>query len=121
MTKKIKLLSVALLIASGFVHADEHHPHPKFAKDVDAFHAVLAPLWHARPGSERSQNTCAKVGEMSKLAADIRTTNSTQLVESLATLSGVCQSNPAGVDGAFHDVHEAFHRLIDMKRSKRNP
>ena len=91
--------------------ADDHHHH-HFAKDVDAFHAVLAPVWHARPGPERLPNACAKVDELGRLASDIRSTDATKLVASIGVMKTACQSK-GDVDGAFHDVHVAFHHLIE--------
>jgi len=96
----------------GSAIADDHHHHHNFAKDVDAFHAVLAPVWHARPGPERLPSACAKVDELGRLASDIRSTDASKLVASIATMKTACQSKPGDVDGAFHDVHEAFHHLI---------
>ena len=64
----LKLLGALSAATSlGAAIADDHHHH-HLAKDVDAFHAVLAPLWHARPGPERLPNACAKVDEMTRLA-----------------------------------------------------
>lgn len=96
--------------------ADEHlHAHPHFAPDVDAFHSLLAPLWHARPGKARTRNACAKAGEMAKGAADIRSADPTALVATIAQLQTTCKRKPADVDAAFFDVHEAFHRLIEAR------
>jgi hypothetical protein len=83
---------------------------------VDAFHSVLAPIWHARPGDERSQKACAKAAEMEGVAKDIRSSDATPLVASIATLKLKCQGNKkADVDVALGEVHEAFHRLIEPR------
>lgn len=111
MKKLIKLFGVTLAVTClDAAIADDHHHH-HFAKDVDAFHAVLAPVWHARPGSERLPNACAKVDELGRLASAIRSTDATKLVASIAAMKAACQGK-GDVDGAFHDVHEAFHHLI---------
>lgn len=111
MKKLIKLFGVSLAVTClGSAIADDHHHH-HFAKDVDAFHAVLAPVWHARPGTERLPNACAKLDELGRLASDIRSADASKLVASIATMKTACQSK-GDVDGAFHDVHEAFHHLI---------
>ncbi len=111
-----KLIFAAMVFIGGVATADEHgHVHHQFAKDVDAFHVVLAPVWHARPGPERTQDACAKAGEMARLASEIRSTNATQLVASIPALKAKCESDKGGVDAALYDVHEAFHRLIDAK------
>jgi hypothetical protein len=115
-TAKFMLVAAVAAMATGSALAEEpHHQHHKLAQDVDAFHAVLAPVWHARPGPERLQNACAKVDDMARLAGDIRSTDAAQLVAAIASLRTSCQGKQGNVDGALNDVHEAFHRLIDAK------
>jgi hypothetical protein len=113
---KFILATAVATMAAGAAIADvpDHH-HRKLAKDVDAFHAVLAPLWHARPGPERLPNACAKVEEMGRLASAIRSTDASQLVASVAAMKTACRDKPADIDGAFYDVHESFHHLLDAK------
>lgn len=112
MKKFTKLFGATLAVTCLSVAiADDHHHH-HFAKDVDAFHAVLAPIWHARPGPERLPNACAKVEELGQLASAIRSTDASKLVASISTMKTACQGKSGDVDGAFHDVHEAFHHLI---------
>ena len=96
----------------GSAVADDHHMH-HFAKDVDAFHSVLAPIWHAPQSIERRQTACAKASEMEGLAKSIRSTNASHLVGSVAILKTICQSDQAAVEAALGDVHEAFHHLIE--------
>lgn len=102
---------------SAAVAEDHGHMHHHFPKDIDAFHAVLAPIWHARPGNERSLNACAKAVEMEQGARDIRSADAAPLLAAVVTLKSTCATTPAGVDAALFDVHEAFHRLIDAKPS----
>lgn len=113
-TNSIALI-VATLLAGGALAAEQHenHRHHAFAKDVDALHAVLAPLWHARPGTERSQNVCAKANELERLAGDIRSADPKPLLQAMAALKKQCQASPTAIDAAFFDVHEAFHRLAE--------
>lgn len=117
MNKNFLKLSVFVLTATcmgaAMAEVPEHHHH-HFAKDVDAFHSVLAPIWHARPGPERLPNACAKVDELGRLANEIRSTNASNLVVSIATMKTACQGK-GDVDGAFYDVHEAFHHIIEPK------
>lgn len=107
------LMAVAAIQWLGVAVAQEHHAHHRFAPDVDAFHSVLAPVWHARPGKARSRDACAKAGRMETLANDIRSTDAAALRDAVASLKGKCKGKQADVDGALHDVHEAFHRLIE--------
>jgi hypothetical protein len=107
-------LVVAMTVGLGAAVADEHgHAHPHFAADVDAFHSLLAPVWHARPGKARTRDACAKAGEMARSAGEIRSADATALVASISRLQTSCKGKPAGIDAAFFDVHEAFHQLID--------
>ncbi|HJW25929.1 MAG TPA: hypothetical protein VJ576_13625 [Rhodocyclaceae bacterium] len=118
MAKQFTRLFIALVAAhwvGGAVAEDRHPMHHHFPQDVDAFHSVLAPIWHARPGKERSRNACAKAAEMEGLAKDIRSADAAQLVASVATLKQKCQGGDAEVDAALFDVHEAFHRLIEPR------
>ncbi len=96
------------------VHAQEHQ-HPRLAQDADAFHEVLAPLWHASPGLERTRNTCSKVGEMESRAKAIRSTDAAALVASIGTLRTKCQAEPPEIDAAFAAVHDAFHHLGERR------
>ena len=116
MSGKLNHLIAATLItllAGSAVAADRHQEHRHdFAKDVDAFHVALAPLWHARPGKERAQNVCAQTGSLAKLAGDIRSADAKPLLTALTALQQQCQTDPAATDAAFFDVHEAFHQLV---------
>lgn len=116
---RIATVSLSLMAALwlGEAAAQQHRHHHQFAADIDAFHAVLAPVWHARPGKDRSRNACAKAGQMEVLAKDIRSTDAAELLTSIAALKKTCKGSLAGVDGALHDVHEAFHHLIDEPQS----
>lgn len=118
MGNKLASLIVALAAAHlvGSAIAEEHrggHMHHHFAKDVDAFHSVLAPLWHARPGKERARNACAKADEMERLAKDIRSGDAAPLAVAVVDLKKRCQDKQGDVDAALYDVHEAFHRLAE--------
>lgn len=112
---RIFLLLTTLLSVTGAAAEEPGHMHHHFAQDVDAFHALLAPLWHARPGPERSQNACRKAPEMATLAKDIKSADAAALVSASTALQSVCKGPLAGVDAALFDVHEAFHRLIEAK------
>lgn len=109
------LAALAALWVGGAV-ADEHERmHHHLAKDLDAFHALLAPVWHARPGKARLQDACAKAAEMEKLARAIQSADAASLVAASSALQAKCKTSPADVDAALFDVHEAFHHLIDAK------
>lgn len=108
------IAAIAVLMTGGVFAQDSHEKHAHdFAKDVDAFHAVLAPLWHAKAGKERSQKVCTQADKLEKLGRDIKGGDATPLVESLTALKVQCQENPTKIDAAFSKVHEAFHRLAE--------
>lgn len=113
LSRMLLVVSSALWVTAALAETPGHKHHHNFPKDVDAFHAVLAPIWHARPGKERSRNACTQAAEMEKLARDIQSSDATTLVATINTLQGKCKGKPGDVDAAFFDVHEAFHRLID--------
>lgn len=118
MTRKQKKWIAALVAANligGAIAAEahEHTHHHQFPKDVDAFHGVLAPLWHAAPGKARNRNACRQAGQMERLAKDIRSTDTAGLQAGVAALQKKCRERKAGVEDALFDVHEEFHRLIE--------
>lgn len=118
MRNKYSSLIVAVVAVHllGSAIAQERHEgqmHHSFPKDVDGFHSVLAPLWHAPSGQERSRNACAKAGEMERLADNIRSGDAAPLLASVVALQKACRSQAADIDAALSDVHEAFHRLAD--------
>jgi hypothetical protein len=117
MNKKLTRLFISCLAGSciGNAFADEHQHMHRFPKDVDAFHAVLAPIWHSAPGKERLQTACAKAEQMEILAKRIQSSDASPLVGTVATLKTQCLGGPAGVEAAFGDVHDAFHHLIEPK------
>ncbi len=102
-----------LLSTSAFAENNHEKHHHHFAADVDALHSVLAPLWHAKAGKERSQKVCAQAGQLESLSKAIRSGDNTALLTSLSALKAQCQSKPTEVDAAFSQVHDAFHRLVD--------
>jgi hypothetical protein len=107
---------VATWLAGSAIAEDSHEKHAHdFAKDVDALHAVLAPLWHARAGKERSQKVCAQADKLESLTRDIHSGDTKTLLVSLGALKARCQASPTDIDAAFSQVHEAFHRLADPR------
>lgn len=112
----IALIGTLLMAGSALAQIGrEKHDHG-FSKDVEAFHAALAPLWHAKAGNERSKEVCARAGELENLANDIHSADAKVLLKSLAVLKVKCQAGSDHVDPAFAQVHEAFHRLAEGKK-----
>lgn len=112
-TNFVALMAAALLAGSAFAQ-DKHENHDHaFAKDVDAFHSLLAPLWHADAGKERSRKVCAQADKLESLGREIRGPDAMSLVESVRALRLRCQTDPTRIDEAFARVHEAFHRVAE--------
>ena len=112
---KVFLALTVVLLVSPALAENHSHKHANFAPDVDGFHAILAPIWHAPQGKERLANACRQVVGMEKKAGEIRSADATALVASVASLKSRCDARPDDVEGALSDVHEAFHRLIDAR------
>jgi hypothetical protein len=112
----LAVLSIGSAAAQG--QSEHEHPH-NFSRDVDAFHSVLAPLWHAPAGKERSQRVCEQAPRLEGLAAEIRHAEAPALVKAVAALKSQCQTNPVEVDAALAHVHDAFHHLAE--KSPRRP
>lgn len=109
------LIGAALLAGSSIAEdAHEEHPH-NFSKDVDAFHAVLAPLWHAKAGKERSQKVCAQASKLESLAREIQSGDAKALLAATMELKVQCKATQIDIDAAFSKVHESFHRLAEHK------
>lgn len=116
MLKKHMELSIALfaLLSVSNVNGEENRMH-NFAKDVGAFHDVLAPLWHAPIGTERSQNVCKQAGKLETLAMEIHNEETKSLLKSITDLKAQCKTTPSDIDTAFSQVHDAFHHLAEHK------
>jgi hypothetical protein len=73
---------------------------------IDSFHDLLAPLWHAPEGAERTAKTCDAVPELEKRAQDM---GDAPLVEALHALEAECAGDRAAFQPKFSAVHDAFH------------
>lgn len=110
-------LTFVLVFLSIPAISEEHEERSKYkeehasAKDVDAFHLVLSPLWHAPKGKERTTNICAKTSVLENLAKGIQSTDSKKLQASIAVLKEKCQTSPPDVDTVFSSVHDEFHHI----------
>ena len=107
------LLTAGAIGSAGAAGQHEGHHHHRFAADVDAFHSVLAPVWHAAPGKERNRNACWQTARMAKLVQEIRSADAGRLQASIDVLKERCRDAKDGVEEALSDVHDEFHRLIE--------
>ena len=108
--------------------ADEHEH--EFPPEVEAFHDVLAPLWHADPGPGRTDNTCAALEDLGDRAEAVATGTvpplereeqlswqqaAELLVVSVEELELVCdQEGRPGFEDSLSAVHDRFHALIAL-------
>ena len=115
-TKLIATIVAALLMGSAI--GEEKHTH-SFSKDIEIFHDVLAPLWHAQAGQERSQNICEQASKLDQVAREIHSGDAGELLKSIDTLMAQCRSNQSNIDGTFAHVHDAFHHLVEHKSHAR--
>lgn len=104
-------LSTGIVLGEGKI---ENHAH-EFASDVDDFHAVLAPLWHANPGKERTRSVCAQTDELNDLGRRIQSGDPEALLSSIAELRKECQEASPEIEAVFSQVHHAFHNLVEHR------
>lgn len=112
---RVFLALTTALWGSAAIAENHGHMHHHFPKDIESFHAILAPVWHAPEGKERSSNACAKVAGMAQRAGDIRSADATALLASIVALKSRCDTDPADINAPLSDVHQAFHGLTDAK------
>jgi hypothetical protein len=100
--------------------ASEHHM-PAMSPALDAFHKLLAPLWHAAPGEQRMADTCQLANGFQQDAARVGNETAGGAPELIAAVKGLvdaCAANPrtlAAFDAAFAKVHDAFHGMLGEK------
>jgi hypothetical protein len=137
-----RLLIIALLAACGSkesttpvgkagsaaeAHSETGEHEMAMPPELEAFHDVLAPRWHAEKGQKRMDDTCAAVPDFQKDAdaiakatpprsanADAWTNGTKQLVAAVAGLDTACKGKDlAAFETAFEKVHESFHVLLE--------
>ena len=109
------------------------HKHPEMTGAVREMHDVLSPLWHAAKSPEREIKTCEAIptfvqraGAIDKNVPESAKAKETAyraaaqgLVTAVGGLEAEC-AKPAGgraeFDAKFHEVHEAFHKVLENSR-----
>ncbi|MCP5143642.1 MAG: hypothetical protein H6978_02345 [Gammaproteobacteria bacterium] len=112
---KTSVLLGPLLGAFAFAvqAAEEDHAH-EFTAEVNAFHQVMAPLWHAPKDAERMAGTCATLPQMNALADRIKAANVGLLKDALKGMEQPCGSgNERAFEAAFEQLHDAFHAVSE--------
>lgn len=95
--------------------------------EVQKFHDVMAPKWHADKGPQRMADTCGAIPEMTTDAdalakatapagADAAkwATQTKELSDAVVALDGACKTNDAtAFEPAFERVHNGFHAVME--------
>ena len=111
-------------------HADGNAEKHDFPPAVEAFHDVMAPLWHAPAGEQRAQEICvqssqlvANVGIIQQSETPINIKASewnqavTNLTQAVTELEQQCDDKNSP-EPALGEVHEAFHHLVKLLEHK---
>jgi hypothetical protein len=77
---------------------------------IDAFHEVLAPLWHSPESPERTAKTCEAVPSLEAKAQDV---GDAGLVEAVHALGAECAGDRQAFQPRFATVHDAFHAAME--------
>lgn len=113
----VPLIAALCLGAAWAQDQGLHHHHHEFGEDVAALHAALAPLWHAPEGKARLRNACAKAAKLEQLTRAVRDGDTQPLLTAIAAMKTQCKTKSGDVAGAFSQVHDAFHHLIEPPRN----
>jgi hypothetical protein len=114
-------------------HEHGAHEHPEMTGPVREMHDVLSPLWHAEKSPERETKTCEAIPTFVQRAdaVDKNVPESAHaneaayhaaakgLVTAVGGLEAECAKPSGGradFDAKFHDVHEAFHKVLESLR-----
>lgn len=105
----------------------ESDKHANMSPEINKFHDVLAPRWHAEKGPQRMKDTCAAVAEFQADAdaltknppagadAAAWTTGTKELTDAVVGLDGTCKVNDAtAFESAFERVHHGFHAVMEL-------
>jgi hypothetical protein len=106
----------------------KHEGHGKLTPELEAFHDLLSPRWHAAPGEQRRADTCAVIADFRTRSAAIKTAAApagaeaaawteagSSLEQSVADLATACgDSDLARFDTAFEAVHTRYHHAMEL-------
>jgi hypothetical protein len=111
----------------GEGHEGHAGGHPGLPPELDAFHGVLAPLWHDE-SADRTAKTCTAVGELDTRATAIAAApvptgadaaawqkGGADLKAAVAALRTECSTAArARFQPTFSALHEAFHHMMEL-------
>jgi hypothetical protein len=81
------------------------------APGLHDFHEVLAPIWHATPGAERTGKACSGQKDLAAKAAAV---GDAELTADVDAVKAACDSK-GDVEGKMSVVHDRFHKLAEKK------
>jgi hypothetical protein len=114
---------------AGEGQADHHH---ELTPELDAFHELLAPLWHADKGEARRSKTCSSMPDFKTKAAAVKgaaapasvdaaawTGAGGELEAAVSGLETACAgADLAAFEPAFEAVHTKFHGAMELVAGK---
>ena len=110
-----------------------HHEHGDLSAPLNAFHDVLAPLWHGAKGDTRVANTCSAAADLHDRAVaidaggppanaqqpDAYKERAKNLVVSVDDLGVECgKTGRPDFEKKFSAVHDAFHDVMEASAPK---
>jgi len=108
-------------------HEGHGGEHPGLPAELDAFHDILAPLWHDQ-SADRTAKTCTAAGELEVKAAAVAAAappagadaaawqkGGADLKAAVAALRAECSSAArTSFQPTFSTLHDAFHHMMEL-------
>lgn len=114
-------------------HGGHHEEHGELSGSLNAFHDILAPLWHGAKGDSRTTSTCAAVADLHDGAIavdkggppanaaqpDQFRERSKKLIVAVDDLGAECKkTGRPDFEAKFATVHDAFHGVMESSAPK---
>lgn len=111
----------------------EHHEHGDLSGSLNAFHDILAPLWHATKGDSRTTSTCAAAADLHDGAIAVDKggppanakepeqfrERSKKLIVAVDELGAECKkTGRPDFEAKFATLHDAFHGVMESSAPK---
>lgn len=115
----VRFSFVILFFVTHSAFADRGAHDHEFVGDVQAFHEVLSPLWHATANEMRKRNTCNAIPSMQTMASQMKYPSANALVQAIDNLQKTCSDKLTQFDASFVHVHDLFHKVWDESKKKK--
>jgi len=117
----------------------EEHAHPTLPEAVEAYHSLMAPIWHANDNAEegaapanRGQLACDQAAAFVEHAQSVQSMATPEAAADEATWQGAasglltaseglkaeCDAGGAEADQRLTEVHDAFHGIVEQLRAE---